>query len=379
MGLTQLLSYHKTFQIKKRLTRLKKPLLLAFLASIIASFLFSFGPSDWQYALLLFAALFAMAANLSWLVSLVKRNTLQAGAAISHLGFALLIVGALLSNARKTPISHNADKFDLQMLDESFLNNENVLLRKGDTVKMNNYYITYRGKKKEGVNIYYDIGYYEAVLDHEDMRWQRGDSLFSLTPSIQQNEKFGNVSEPDTRHYWSHDVFTHVKWADTEIHHADHPDDDFMNRILKEVQLGKKYQHDNLLIAFNDIYLLNSITEKEELGLHENDVVVQADFSLSDVTDAGKKDVLSPIFIVKDSVSIYSQAAYSDLLQVELDIQRLTKQPNTVVLSIREKEYLVMQALIFPGMNLLWTGCIVMIAGMGLVLYRRWSEYGKSV
>jgi cytochrome c-type biogenesis protein CcmF len=101
---------------------------------------------------------------------------------------------------------------------------------------------------------------------------------------------------------------------------------------------------------------------------------IRASFIISAISS-----VLSPIFIVKDSVSIYSQAAYSDLLQVELDIQRLTKQPNTVVLSIREKEYLVMQALIFPGMNLLWTGCIVMIAGMGLVLYRRWSEYGKSV
>lgn len=293
---------------------------------------------------------------------------------MAHIGFAVLIIGALLSNARKTPISRNDDQFDLQVLDENFLNNENVLLRKHDTVRMNNYFITYRGKEKRGVNIYYNIGYYDALWNHEKGGWSRGDSLFSLEPRIQQNEKFGNVAEPDTRNYWSHDVFTHIKWADTEIHNADHPDDDFMNRILKEVKLDEVYHHDNLQIHFKDIYLLNGKDLHSEADINLNDIVVKADFEIWDIADQNRRDLLQPMFIIKDSSAVFSKASYSELLQVELDIQELSHKPNTALLSIREKEYLVMQALIFPGMNLLWLGCIIMVSGLAMVLFNRYSQ-----
>ena len=39
---------------------------------------------------------------------------------------------------------------------------------------------------------------------------------------------------------------------------------------------------------------------------------------------------------------------------------------------------LVMQAVIFPGMNLLWSGCIVMVLGLGVVLVKRWRAKEKS-
>jgi cytochrome c-type biogenesis protein CcmF len=374
MGVTQFLNYRKTGNLKKLGSELKLPLWLALLFTAIFSLVFSLGISEWRYILLLFAAIFAVAANASWMFRLFRVNTLQTGAALAHLGFAMLIIGALVSSVRKTPISENQEKFNLQVLDESFLNNENVLLRKGDTVKMDQYFITYRGKKREGVNIFYNIGYFEAVWDHQLKTWQQGDSLFSLNPWIQQNEQFGQVSEPDTRHYWSHDVFTHIKWADTELNDHGHEDDDFMNRIFHQVELGNTYQHDNLQINFKDIYLVDNPLEKRELGLQSNDMVIRGSFEVQDVNDPKKKELMQPVYLVKDSVQLISRPAYSELLQVELEITELSQKPNSVLLSIREKEYLVMQALLFPGMNLLWGGCLVMILGMGMVMVKRWRR-----
>ena len=372
MGFTQVLKYKKTKNVKSTLSQLRKPLVISLLISLVFVVIFSYGFSDWQYILLLFTSVFAVSANGSWLIKTFRKNTLQAGAALAHIGFALLIVGALISSSRKTPISKNTESFNLQLLDESFANNENVLLRKGDTVKMDRYFITYRGKERNGANIYYNIGYYEALWDHKQMTWSRGDSLFSLTPFIQQNEQFGQVSEPDTRHYWSHDVFTHIKWADTELHDHDHPDDDFMNRILKEVKTGNTYQHDNLLIDFRNISLVNNLSEKKQLGLDPDDIVVKTNFDVKDVNNEQNRDILQPLFIVKDSIEVLSQPDYSEDLQVELAIERLSNRPNTIRLSIREKEYLVMQAMIFPGMNLLWAGCIIMVLGTMIVLVKRW-------
>ncbi len=37
------------------------------------------------------------------------------------------------------------------------------MLTKGDTLQMAEYFITYKGKQKEGVNIFYEIEYLKAV------------------------------------------------------------------------------------------------------------------------------------------------------------------------------------------------------------------------
>lgn len=378
MGVTQVLKYQKTKDLKTQIWQLRGPFFIALPISLLLIFIFSHGLAIWKYSLLLFVTLFALLANFRWLLRLLKTNFLQTGAALSHIGFAMLIAGALISTSSKTPISRNASAFDLKMLDESFRNDENVLLRKRDTVKMRNYFITYRGKKREGANVYYDIGYFDATWDHQNKQWQQGDSLFSLFPFIQQNEQFGQVSEPDTRHYWSHDVFTHIKWADTELNQHGHEDDDFMNRIIKEVRLDSTYQHDNLRINFQDLYLIQDLSAKKKLGLDGNDLVIGADFLLNDINHKETSDLLHPLFIVKDSVQVTSMPSYSESLQVELDVMEITNQPNTIKLSIREKEYLVMQAIVFPGMNLLWSGCAVMVAGLAIVLIKRWKSNNRD-
>jgi hypothetical protein len=44
-------------------------------------------------------------------------------------------------------------------LGEDYDNRENILLMKGDTLRMAEYFVTYKGKVKEGVNIFYEVEY----------------------------------------------------------------------------------------------------------------------------------------------------------------------------------------------------------------------------
>jgi cytochrome c-type biogenesis protein CcmF len=367
-GTAHLLKYKKTNEMKGVLPKIKVPVLISFIITIIIGFLVP-GVRSIMYLVLLFVASFAVTANFGWLARIIKKNTVKAGAAISHLGFGLLIAGALISGAGKTPISQNGDAMDLQLLDESFLNNENIMIRKGDTLLMDRYFITYRGKFEKGVNIHYDVGYYKPTWDTQNNKLVPGDSLFTLYPFIQRNDRFGNVAEPDTRHYLTHDVFTYVKWADTQLHLHDGIDDDYMNEVTQVLTQGDKWKHDNMLISFEDIYLLSHQEEKKQLGIGPDDIVVQASFLITDVTDPNISDWVKPVFYIKDSVHVFIREDYSETFQSVFRIARLFPEPNTLMLSLQEREYLVMQALLFPGMKILWTGCIVMLAGMVVAIF----------
>ncbi|EMR01918.1 hypothetical protein [Cesiribacter andamanensis] len=65
---------------------------------------------------------------------------------------------------------------------------------------------------------------------------------------------------------------------------------------------------------------------------------------------------------------------YSAELNSRFHIALLSAEPNTLVLSLRQREYVVMQALVFPGMNLLWAGCILMVQGCFVAMRQRFRQ-----
>jgi cytochrome c-type biogenesis protein CcmF len=46
-------------------------------------------------------------------------------------------------------------------------------------------------------------------------------------------------------------------------------------------------------------------------------------------------------------------------------------------LSVR-RDFVVMQAVLFPLINVLWLGCILMAIGSGMAVYARWTRDKKS-
>ena len=49
-----------------------------------------------------------------------------------------------------------------------------------------------------------------------------------------------------------------------------------------------------------------------------------------------------------------------------------------VGLNVAESEFLVMQAIVFPGINILWIGCILMAIGTFVAVWQRLRSVKKA-
>lgn len=351
-----LLKYEKTKNLWSAMRALMRPALFSIAATAVILALT--GIKALPYVLLLGVCLLAIAAFMANL----KKGSPVTGAAVTHAGFALLIAGALVSSAGKRPISGDSLS---RLSDDGLLNNENILLRKGDTLAMGNYFVSYRGKKRNGEDLLYEIRYWDQEPGEQGAVIP-GDSLFTLYPRIKQDEKFGAVAEPGTKHYLTHDVFTHVKWADTR--YGNETEDDFMDENVYKISLGGEARHENLRVEFRDIYWLEE--GKTALGLDENDIAIQAELAVSSVDQPDEYEMAYPVFAVRDSIHVQPIPFYSEKYRAKFGIARLSHEREVIEISISEREYLVMQAVLFPGINLLWAGCILLIIGLLVSLIR---------
>jgi cytochrome c-type biogenesis protein CcmF len=89
-----------------------------------------------------------------------------------------------------------------------------------------------------------------------------------------------------------------------------------------------------------------------------------------------------PLYIVRDSLVI------PDMLEAEnygikMRIESFNPQDETLEMTVWEhisvrRDFVVMQAVLFPMINVLWLGCILMAIGSGMAVYARWKRDAKS-
>ena len=154
--------------------------------------------------------------------------------------------------------------------------------------------------------------------------------------------------------------------------------DGFMGETMYRIKRNASFSVENLTFEFADIFLLSDTNEKRKLDLQEDDIVVKAIIKADNIeTDTGPV-IIEPIFVVRDSTTVIFHDVYSSELDTRVRIVELPQEENTIVLGIRQREFVVMQALIFPGMNVLWTGCIMMILGCVISLRKYFASSPKQ-
>lgn len=128
MGFSQFFNYKKT-EFKKFFGKIFIALLIsAGLAVAIGLSMQMFNPF---HLFMLFSALFAAVANLDYLIRVMKGKIRFSGASISHAGFGIMMLGALLSMGKQEIISNNTSSYDVTMLGENYDNQESILLKIG--------------------------------------------------------------------------------------------------------------------------------------------------------------------------------------------------------------------------------------------------------
>ena len=332
-------------------------LLLSILIAILTEYKNPF------HIVLLFTCVFVIIANTNYFLIILKSRIYHSGAAIAHVGIGMILLGALLSNSTKEIISQNSSSINLSNIDSSINNHENILLMKGDTLSMGNYLVTYQGKTSDKVNILYKIDY----LIKEDKGAIR--YAFSLYPKVQLNERFGNVPEPDIKHFWNFDIYTHVTYASLVLDRNDPKG--FTDPVTDTLLIGDTISTDLGIIILKGI---KHNIDRSKYNLKSSEPAIGFNFTMEDSllrtfqTTAvfALKDTFTPVIVPGDIEDKGVKIAVINILP---------KQQKYIVSYVERKhtgkDFIIMKAIIFPWINILWTGCILLIIGSVISIIKR--------
>jgi cytochrome c-type biogenesis protein CcmF len=362
IAVTQFFKYKHT-EINKFYKQLLVSFSIALVASVAISALLNFDKP--LHGLLLFSAVFATLSNADYTIRILKGNIKKAGASVAHIGFALIMLGALISTSKKDVISQNTSGKSVESLGDKMSNNDNILLTEGDTLPMGRYHVAYKGKRFEGINVYFDVDYFTKNTDGSYQK------EFSLSPLVQTNPRMGNVAEPDTRHFLTYDVYTHVTYADLESLKEKKAEtkDEYTQAKNYTLKKGDTIFSSNAIIIFDS---LSTSVDKRKYGIEKDDIAVIAIFRVLSIS---KKYEATPVYVIHEN-RIQPIASKVDELGLQFMFWQINPANGTIDISLQEKkenirDFIVMQAMIFPYINILWMGCIIMAIGTLLAIWER--------
>ncbi|MBK8498897.1 MAG: cytochrome c biogenesis protein CcsA [Flavobacteriales bacterium] len=421
VAFTQYLRW-RTSDFGQFMRKLAVPLVLSIILAVVLTLALGYSWREFTLVALLFTTCFAAIANIAYVPLVLKGSLKNAGPSIAHTGFALVLLGALVSTSRSDAVSSNARNMDLRYLSEEFSNSEDILLYRGDTVRMGDHYVHYESKRHDGVNLHYEMDYFavrprtyhagdtvriggalfRARDDHqagadflaqqpdhwEELRsyskrelWHArewtptapGDSLFTLAPFVQLNKKFGNVAEPSTKHWPGRDLYTHIRYADLAIDPdtlADGsitPDDRWMPDRLHEKQVGDTIVTPTSVVIIDSVYTVSDSATKAMLG--EQYTVYAALLRIRDLYNPERWFEARPLVIYAHGQPVAGRAAEVAPLRIKYGLA--TVDGEKLGINVAEAEFVVMHAIVFPGINILWIGCILLALGTGLAVWQR--------
>ncbi|KEQ29417.1 heme lyase CcmF/NrfE family subunit [Pedobacter antarcticus] len=330
-----------------------------------------------MYILLSFSCMFAILSNARILVQGFSGKGKLVGAAVAHIGFALLLVGALVAAATSKPVSLNAANFipvkDFEKVEKP---GENMVLYKNEPKKMGRFTVTYTNDTTIAPNTFYTLNF--KVLDEKSGAVKEN---FDLNPRVQINEKMGLIASPDTKHYLTYDMYTHITSApDKKDSHAESDaqsdEENYKKPRIVNVSTGDTLHTSSGIIHIKD---LNFKPVAKSLALAEGDLAVGLPLEI-DLN--GKIYKTEPIFLVKGN-NTFDFARNIPELGLRLRFTKILPDQKKVELQVFEKpqqskDWVVFKAIEFPYINLYWVGLIVMVVGFLISIVRRQKENVKN-
>lgn len=357
IAIGQFLNYNKTSS-RKFWTNISVSLGISLLLTALLAQIYSFW-TEAIYLILLFSGLFATISNLYYWLVMGKGRITFSGSSIAHVGFALIMVGALISNARKTIITQS-DVF----LAEELPSNENKLMDLNDTVQLANYKAVFTGMTQHQDRQYYNVSYFASGPKQANQR------LFELQPYLQVTDEMGTTSNPSTKHYWDHDLYTHVTYSSYLVPTTP---DGFVDETEVELAQGDTAMYRNHFVIYDSLKVNVGLREDTEEMQH-----ITLTARLRVVNVMGEEFILNPVYHVEmDGNVLTHDDAYMDGPGFKFRFQEINTDNDKILLKAwkkqdeDEKPFIVMKAIVFPLINILWAGSILMVLGTALAVWQR--------
>ena len=310
-------------------------------------------------------SVYTIVANASYIWVGLKGKLKLSGGSVAHVGFGLILLGILISASKKEILSYNTSGIAVNFGKESKENpGENLTLVKGVRTDMGKYWVTYLSEEKHPKK---ELWFYNILFERKD-----GKETFTLRPNAFVNYK-GNESlmaNPSSRHYPDHDVFTYITALP----------DPSKNKDTASFTDKEMAVNDTLFYS-KGFFVLERVVSKDSIptgGFDPDDLATVATIKVHSHNGPTYK---SELLLVNKNGNTFS---YPDTVTSESLIFRINKtiDDNTLELGIKESnavmEYLTLKAYMFPFINLLWGGVVIMVAGMIISMVRRIGINRKS-
>ncbi|QJD95084.1 cytochrome c biogenesis protein CcsA [Mucilaginibacter robiniae] len=376
-GLTQFLKYKKTDVGRFFITN-GVFMTLAIVLTALVIYATGLYKLHFVFCLVMVCSIYSIIANANILSESIKGKFKLAGSAIAHLGFGLLLVGALIAAGTHKVVSENTtgEQFSADFAKEQNPR-ENLLLYKNQPVKMGNYTVTFLGDTTEGLNHYFNVNY--KLID------DRGkiNEDFTLRPNVQgEGSTSGLSSSPDTKHYLLHDLYTHITMSnlvntEPQTQDADHGSGENSKKYdppaTYNVSAGDTIHYREGYVIFKG---LNKNARVQNIPLDKNDIAVGAQLN---IYTHGKAYNAEPVYLIKNN-SVFDFPKIIDAAGLKLRLSKIIPEKGQVEITVyqqkeSDKKFIVMKAIEFPYIIFLWTGTIIMILGFLISLFRRNQEW----
>lgn len=313
-----------------------------------------------DYSLLIFCGWFSVLANGQYIFQVLKGKWKIAGGAVSHIGFAIMLLGILISQGRQEVLSVNKFGIDYGKGFSEKEIAENVLLYKNEPTLMGKYRVTYTGDSSTQQNIYFNVRYEE--LDKKG----KVRSTFVLHPNILMNSKMGNNPVPSTRKTLTSDLYTHITSAPLK---EDGSQADSMVQDTYTVKIGDTIPASRCLVVFDAIDPDAPIPGFQK---QPKDIAIGAKLKFISMDTSY---YIEPVYLVREVVAT-SVPAYVEKNNVRFSVVKILPEENKMQILVEQKlnKFIIMKAIRFPFINVLWLGCFVMVFGILLSLLRRNKE-----
>src|ERR1700722_15611704 len=308
--------------------------------------------------LAMFAAVYAVVSNASYIRLGLNGKLKAAGGSIAHVGFGLMLVGILLSSSKKTVLSVNTTGILLPFAPEAKQDPmENLTLLRGAKTDMGDYWATYEGN--DSVDNRAKITYYSVHFEKKD-----GSEQFNLYPNFLKVTKGqeGASPNPDKRHYLSNDIFAYI----TATSGTGDDTAQFHSRIMG---LGDTTFYSKGYIV------LDSVTvnpNNDKYHFMRGDTALMAKVTV--VSQESSRYTAYPLFYIKGNAPHYmNDTVFRQDLALRFNM--ITKDQKFDI-GVKESADMVpfisLKVLQFPQIGLLWLGTLIMISGFIIsILWRR--------
>jgi len=376
-GASQFLKYKKT-EIK--ISTLALPIIVSLMVSFLLSwayplqFISKGNGFLWSLYFGLFSMIYTVVANGIYIATGFKFKMKLAGSSLAHIGFGLMIGGMIISSANKKVISDssvnhiNIDMGQDPMTKKKENSKENLTLVRDVPTAMGNYIVTYTGNsknEKEKTRSHF-------TMHFEELNSVNGNSVgsFDLRPDVYLMKNNGMSSNPDTKHYLNRDIFTYI----SAVPNQDESNVPEYNPIV--LKKGEKVPLQNA-----GYFILDSVSYNPQAldgAIQNGDSLFIANITF--VLLDSSKYTLHPAIMLNQGVKTMSFSDSIKALDLSVNISNINN--GIVKLGVTEKnpvtDFITVKTYIFPYINLVWLGLIIMALGIFMSMLHRAGIKGSS-